>query len=105
VSASEHDRLRHARIKEILYEVSLLTRDARSDFLGTACGGDAELRQEVESLLAYHDVRSREAARSGDAASGSGGAGEARTEAAEPTVDAPPPAIDRPRRCGNKHRP
>ena len=57
MSGTEHHRLRHARIKEILYEVSSLEGSARADFLNGACAGDRELRHEVESLLGYFDAR------------------------------------------------
>lgn len=55
MNPSEHQRIRHARIKEILFEASRLAREARSDFLSTACEGDEDLRREVESLLDYAD--------------------------------------------------
>lgn len=57
MTRKEHRRLRHARIKEILYEVSGLEWRARGDFLTAACAGDRDLRDEVESLLSYHDSR------------------------------------------------
>jgi hypothetical protein len=57
VSPNEHRRLRHARIKEILFEVSSLAGCARMNFLDAACSGDQELRDEVESLLSYYDAR------------------------------------------------
>ena len=51
MSSSEQHRL----IKEILYQVSLLTPAARAEFLSQACAEDADLRREVESLLRYQD--------------------------------------------------
>lgn len=63
MSATEHHRLRHARIKEILYEVSSLEGSARADFLTGACAGDRELRHEVESLLRYFDAQADAALR------------------------------------------
>lgn len=57
VSPNEHRRLRHARIKEVLFEVSALEGGARAAFLDEACALDPELRAEVESLLSYHDAR------------------------------------------------
>jgi hypothetical protein len=53
---NEETRLRHSRIKEIFYEASRLSGDAREDFLRSSCAGDASLRREIESLLAYHDA-------------------------------------------------
>ncbi|MBK9215030.1 MAG: serine/threonine protein kinase [Chloracidobacterium sp.] len=43
------------RVKEIFVEAGELAPDGRVAFLDEACGGDAELRSEVESLLAEHD--------------------------------------------------
>ena len=60
VSPDEHRKLRHARVKEILYEASELEPDARREFLERACGGDPELSREVESLLSYFDGRAGE---------------------------------------------
>lgn len=57
MSSSEHFKLRHARVKEILFEASQLEGKARSEFLDRACAGDRELRDEVESLLSYHEER------------------------------------------------
>jgi hypothetical protein len=54
-SLSEDPRLRHGRIKEILFEASLLGEDRRTAFLSEACAGDDAMRAEIESLLAYHD--------------------------------------------------
>jgi hypothetical protein len=50
---TEDRRLRHQRIKELLFEVSRLSEERRSAFLGSVCAGDMELRAELESLLAY----------------------------------------------------
>jgi len=55
VNQNADRRLRHARVKEILFEVLQLPREARSAFLGTACEGDEDLRREVESLLEFDD--------------------------------------------------
>jgi hypothetical protein len=57
VSWSEHRKLRHARVKEVLFEASQLELAARSEFLDRACAGDRALRDEVESLLSYHEGR------------------------------------------------
>ena len=65
MSSSEQHRL----VKEILYQVSLLTPDARADFLSQACAEDPELRREVESLLRYQDERCREAKDAGEGVS------------------------------------
>ena len=40
-----------ARVREILHEALELSPDARSAYLDRACGGDAGLRAEVESLI------------------------------------------------------
>jgi non-specific serine/threonine protein kinase/serine/threonine-protein kinase len=42
------------RVKDILNQALEMPEQARADFLTLACGGDAELRGEVESLLASH---------------------------------------------------
>jgi hypothetical protein len=55
MSPAEDHRLRHARVKEILFEVLRLPLNGRSGYLATACAGDEELRREVESLLEYDD--------------------------------------------------
>jgi serine/threonine protein kinase/tetratricopeptide (TPR) repeat protein len=46
----------HARVKELFLEACRRPLDARDDFLVEACGDDEELRQDVESLLAHHEV-------------------------------------------------
>lgn len=57
MSSFEHRKLRHARIKEILFEASQLEPHARCAFLDRACVGDRELREELESLLSFLDGR------------------------------------------------
>ena len=52
----EETRLRHSRVKEILFEATQLSGAAREEFLVSACAGDASLRKEIDSLLAYHDA-------------------------------------------------
>ena len=47
---------RFNQIKTIFDLASQLPPNARSEWLDHACGGDAELRREVESLLAAHDA-------------------------------------------------
>lgn len=42
----------HARSKEIFLEACELDREARADFVASACAGDPRLRAEVEALLA-----------------------------------------------------
>ena len=56
----------HQRAKELF--LAALERPAadRPAFLAEACGGDAALRQEVESLLAFHDEQPEEAGNSPD---------------------------------------
>ncbi len=44
------------RVAQILEQTAALEGAARSAFLGTACGGDASLRSEVESLLSARDA-------------------------------------------------
>jgi hypothetical protein len=51
---NEDPRLRHIRLKEILFEASQLAGESRAEFLRSACGPDLDLRREIESLLAYH---------------------------------------------------
>ena len=46
---------RYARAKEIFFDACDLAPERRGAFLDEACGGDAELRADVESLLANHD--------------------------------------------------
>jgi hypothetical protein len=48
--AYSSDRWR--QIEGLFYEAVELTPDARSEFLDRKCEGDAELRKEVESLIA-----------------------------------------------------
>jgi eukaryotic-like serine/threonine-protein kinase len=49
------DAKRWKQIKEVYDRALDLSRDEREGFLAEACGGDADLRREVESLLAAHD--------------------------------------------------
>ena len=44
----------HQRVKELFLAACELSDGEVAAFLDAACGGDAELRQEVESLLAHH---------------------------------------------------
>ena len=46
---------RWPHIKEVFHKASLLTGAERSSFLSEACGGDAELRAELDSLLEWSD--------------------------------------------------
>ena len=55
MSLSEDRRLRHVRLKEILFEATRLRGPERDRFVRSACGGDEGLREELESLLAYHE--------------------------------------------------
>ncbi len=48
-------RQRHQRIKELFLAACEREPDERAAFLQAACGDDAELRREVESLLAHHE--------------------------------------------------
>ena len=43
------------RLEEIFYAARELPPQERTTFLDSACGGDAELRREADSLLAAHD--------------------------------------------------
>jgi hypothetical protein len=45
---------RYARVKELFLEASELPDARRRTLLDRACGGDAELRTEVETLLRFH---------------------------------------------------
>jgi non-specific serine/threonine protein kinase/serine/threonine-protein kinase len=44
---------RHARVKKIFLEICELAADERVERLGEACGGNDDLRYEVEGLLAF----------------------------------------------------
>jgi serine/threonine-protein kinase len=46
---------RHEQVKSLFLALCALDEDKRPALLDRACGGDPELRAEVESLLAYHD--------------------------------------------------
>jgi hypothetical protein len=46
---------RWTRVRQIFEAALELPNDARAAFLDARCGGDADLRREVESLLASHD--------------------------------------------------
>ncbi len=46
---------RYARAKAVFFDACDVEPDRRAAFLDGACGGDAELRAEVDSLLAHHD--------------------------------------------------
>jgi tetratricopeptide (TPR) repeat protein len=46
---------RWSRIREVLHEAAAKEPAARAEFLGESCGGDPELRAEVERLLAALD--------------------------------------------------
>jgi serine/threonine protein kinase/TolB-like protein/Flp pilus assembly protein TadD len=43
------------RVRQLFHDALELRRSERADFLNRACGDDAELRREVESLLASHE--------------------------------------------------
>ena len=45
---------RHARLKEIFLRAVELDEEDRRRFVEDACGEDAELRAELESLLNHH---------------------------------------------------
>jgi eukaryotic-like serine/threonine-protein kinase len=49
--------LDRARVREVYLDAAELAQDQQPAFLDRACGGDAELRAEVESLLAAAAVR------------------------------------------------
>ena len=72
---NEDPLLRHNLVKEILFEASQLAGAQRRAFLDSACAGDAALRAEVESLLAYQPAHEIAAG----AGNGGGEAGPART--------------------------
>ena len=44
-----------ARVNEVFEGARALPADRRAAYLASACGGDAALRQEVETLLASHE--------------------------------------------------
>ena len=64
---------RHARVRELFLAACEQPAAERPGFLDEACGGDVELRREVESLLTHHDTD----------------AGERATGATQPTVALP----------------
>ena len=45
----------YEKVGQLFHAALELPRESRSAFLRGACGGDEELRQEVESLLAAHE--------------------------------------------------
>ena len=45
----------HQRVKDILYEATLLPKEEREGFVARASDGDARLFAEVISLLSYYD--------------------------------------------------
>jgi hypothetical protein len=45
----------YRQVGELYHAASELSPEARPDFLLRACGGDDELRREVESLLRAHE--------------------------------------------------
>ena len=45
---------RHARLKKLFFTAIELEDEDRRRFLEDACGEDAELRTELESLLGHH---------------------------------------------------
>jgi len=47
---------RWQQVKEILNVAVSLTGEARTSYVTTACGGDDDLRREVQSLLVSHDL-------------------------------------------------
>ena len=46
---------RYSKVKEIFLQACEKSREERSQFVGTASGGDGEIVREVEGLLAEHD--------------------------------------------------
>ena len=50
---------RWLRVKDVFHEALIRPPDARAAFLDEACEADAELRREVESLLASHEEAGR----------------------------------------------
>jgi len=50
------DANRWKKIKEVYDRALDLSGDAREGFLAEACGDDEDMRREVESLLAAHEV-------------------------------------------------
>lgn len=45
---------RHAQIRDLFLEAAALPATERGSFLLRRCGGDAELKAEVETLLSHH---------------------------------------------------
>jgi Tol biopolymer transport system component len=50
------DLRRWQRVKEVFHSALMRTPGERAELLDRQCGGDADLRREVESLLAAHDA-------------------------------------------------
>ena len=77
------DPERYARIKSLFFEASALHGDERATWLASACEGDADLRREVERLLADEGSSSTEDALGAATVTAPGGA---------PAPASPPPA-------------
>jgi len=48
------DATRYRRLKELFLEAAGLPRTARGEFIRTSCGDDADMREQLETLLDYH---------------------------------------------------
>ena len=59
LKAEVMDSKRWQQIKDLFQSATVLPPEQRATFLGSACGGDAELRSEVESLLAAENNSDR----------------------------------------------
>ncbi|MCA9283707.1 MAG: protein kinase, partial [Phycisphaerales bacterium] len=49
------DAAQHERVRRVFLSAIQLEGDSRTDYIRRACGPDARLRSEIESLLAHHD--------------------------------------------------
>ena len=62
----------HQRAKDLFLEALDRPKGDRDAFLAEACGNDADLRREVESLLAFHEESGASEPKIGVAAFGPG---------------------------------
>src|SRR5436190_13223637 len=49
---ADQDRARYGRVRELFHHACELDLASRADYLDRACGDDAEIRREIESLFA-----------------------------------------------------
>ena len=79
----------YEKVGQLFHAALELPREGRSAFLSGACGGDEELRQEVESLLAAHEQAGDFVADAGDGRCRRSGSRGRRTRHASADASAP----------------